>query len=1081
MALMPQNIPINFAMGIDTKSPRKQLQGKLISLQNASMQSPGQFLKRDGYAALPNGKFGSGNISFGYGLQSFQNELNELDGQNLYSYMPTQGNWLSKGAMTLMNLGVTSVVRNQFNQSGLDSAYNATSGKLWCYTWKDSGSGGVNYSIFDAQSNTALVSNAVLSATATKCKVLAIGSFFVFIYYDSGSTVLEFNAINVTSPNVLLGTTQISTDINRTYQAFDATYSAFNNSIYITWSKRVTNTTGIVALSSALTLGLPGQTSTNSGNPANVMSVVTDPSGNVWVSYNTAVISGPTSSNIECYALSASLLTQVLNPTNVATSQLAINITAYISGTAGTYKANIYWEETTLGTTDEFIRVGTITQSAVVTGPSVVIRGVGLASKVFLFTGSPTILIVYDGTNPASTGNAFVSIQPTYFLYNIATASIMAKLAPGNAGGFCTTGLLPEIISVVNNSYNIPYQIKDDLSSSSGGVFYNLGMQIATFTFATAAPSKQIFGNNSHFSGGQLWAYDGNSVVEQGFHLFPEDLSGVESFWLSGVPVGGLGPGASTASVIQFQYIAIYEWQDNQGQLHKSGTSVPLTITYPEPTAEIYNLPFSADITQGSNVLTSVSGNISGMIVGQVVIDETTAGNFPAGTYITSIGSGTITLSNVAANSNTTENFLTLDTMAVTVTIPTLRCTDKSGVTIVLYRTTANGSIFYRVSSLTSQLLNNPSADSVTFKDITPDVMIIGNEQLYTTGGEVDNLAPPAVSVITSFKNRMVYLSPENPYQWGYSKEVIPGSPVEFNYLEFVENVNQSVGALSAAHEMDDKLILFGSSGKKFYVAGDGPSAAGTNDDYTEATEIIGTTTCTNQSSIVKTPIGIFYQDPIKGIWLLDRSLQEQYIGAEVEMYNSSTITSAQLYPTQNKVMFTLSSGINLIYDYYVKQWEVDPFASNSAMDSTIYQNKLTYSQPNGIVLQQTPGQFTDNGSFIPMSLITNWFSFAGIEGFQRVLELQILGTWKSAHTLTINIYTDFSTTPVETITIPVLTRPPLYQYRIKPIGGKCEAMQIEIIESQTSSFGEGLAISNLAFRVGVKKGLNKLPAGESY
>jgi len=45
----------------------------------------------------------------------------------------------------------------------------------------------------------------------------------------------------------------------------------------------------------------------------------------------------------------------------------------------------------------------------------------------------------------------------------------------------------------------------------------------------------------------------------------------------------------------------------------------------------------------------------------------------------------------------------------------------------------------------------------------------------------------------------------------------------------------------------------------------------------------------------------------------------------------------------------------------------------------------------------------------------------------------------------------------------------------------KCESIQITIEEAQSSDYGQGFALSNLALEVGVKKGLNKLPAGKSY
>ena len=118
--------------------------------------------------------------------------------------------------------------------------------------------------------------------------------------------------------------------------------------------------------------------------------------------------------------------------------------------------------------------------------------------------------------------------------------------------------------------------------------------------------------------------------------------------------------------------------------------------------------------------------------------------------------------------------------------------------------------------------------------------------------------------------------------------------------------------------------------------------------------------------------------------------------------------------------------------------------------------------------------------STIPISLKTGWLYVAGIEGFQRVKEFQLVGQYKSPHNLTINFYYDYSTTIGQTITIPVTSDPGLYQFRVHLAIQKCEAIQIEIIETPLTQ-GEGLSISAMGFRVGVKAGLYKLPAGASY
>lgn len=63
-------------------------------------------------------------------------------------------------------------------------------------------------------------------------------------------------------------------------------------------------------------------------------------------------------------------------------------------------------------------------------------------------------------------------------------------------------------------------------------------------------------------------------------------------------------------------------------------------------------------------------------------------------------------------------------------------------------------------------------------------------------------------------------------------------------------------------------------------------------------------------------PLGIMYKSN-KGIYLLNRSLQVDYIGSPVEDYNSQNITSADLIQDKNRRRFLTSSGVTLVYDYY--------------------------------------------------------------------------------------------------------------------------------------------------------------------
>ncbi len=1281
MPLEQANVPVSFAGGVDTKTdPKQVIPGKMLVLQNASFQNPKEIRKRDGFTALPNAISGGGSVSAGQGVASFENELLSFDGSSVYSYSPGLAQQINRGNLTPASLAIQPIVRNSYTQTQPDAAL-ATTG-LQCYLWSDSGSGAVNYQVTDSVTDAVIVNNQNISSTASKAKVLTLGSYFVILYFDTGSASLK--ALSLSTATGLVNTTQtIAADIDATNPFFDA--CVLGSTLYLVYAKSSTSV-AFYSLSSILALSSQYVVS-GITEPTTCMSIVPDNNGHLWAAWSTTT---------NVYALAVNT---ALNATTVAVQTVdsvdAANITQ-VATSAGT---TLFYDvlPTNAGQTplmSNYINTNTVTIGGSVGTASTYNRGLGLASKAFVYGGSTYFLGVYAGVYATTTtgGTSASTLQPTYFLIGPG-GKIVAKCAPSLAGGYYTTGLLPECPSVTAGTYVIPYLYKDTLASVNGNIVSNTGLNSATFTFPQSLPlSKLTLGNNLLLASGQLWQYDGENVTEQGFHLYPEPPSGDYQ-----AVSGGLSTGT-------YSYIATYEWTDQQGNTHRSAPSAPLSVVIdghkttfagsgssgantitssisqalpgfvttwlisgpgvPAATkvtnitssgmTRLYTLTLSNNLTANTsgpfvitplysftNVVNATAAstnrifpycsgpvvylidsngsytcnNPGALVVGatltfsydasfnasytiasitngvitfasgsppvntpalvtlpfSAVINSTTARtvqqvpnatlnvmsigdtvtfvfsavtytgmvtsiavgtqgggtqgtftintdlpstggnqtvpvidyfgpsrNFVVGQQITGPGiTGTATVTGFGYQKtgavNTSLSYLTInqqilsqsqgtytssDVYSSQLTVYTLKQTLKNNVRIVLYRTIANGTVYYQASSVSAPYINDPTVDYITVNDSVADNFLIGNNQLYTTGGEVDNINAPEVSAIWSFKSRALYLSPEAPLQFGYSKQVIQGTPVEFSSLDFYENVDQRIGSITAIGSLDDKIVLFGAS-SKYYVVGNGPSPSGANNDFTDAVKIAGTTGCTVQSSIIEIPIGLVYQDITKGVYLLDRSLQEQYIGAEVEAYLGQPISSASLVPNSKKVQFTLASGANLIYDYYVNQWEVDVFPAE-AFDSTVYNNTLVYIQPDGVMMQQTPGTYSDNGAVIPISLTTSWLSFAGLAGFQRVWELQILGAYKSPHTLNVNIFTDFGTTPAQTVTIPVLSDPGLYQFRIHLKPQQSEAIQIQIVESETAA-GEGFSLSSLTFVVGIQRGAYKLSAGKSY
>jgi hypothetical protein len=438
-------------------------------------------------------------------------------------------------------------------------------------------------------------------------------------------------------------------------------------------------------------------------------------------------------------------------------------------------------------------------------------------------------------------------------------------------------------------------------------------------------------------------------------------------------------------------------------------------------------------------------------------------------------------------------------TSSVELVIPTLRLTAKSTpISVVIYRTLANQTVFLRITSITSPLLNLTTANTVSFTDTYVDTDIDGNEQLYTTGGELENIAPPAPGAIAKYKNRLVVVDAENPSSIWYSKEVIAGVPIEFNDA-LVKSIPQGTSdGITAMQQMDDKLILFDSE-RAYVQFGDGWAADGSGDNLTTPQAVPTASGCTLAKSLVVIPKGLLFRSE-KGIQLLTRGLDLQYIGAPVEEWNNDTMTSVQAIPHSRQVRFTLDSGVALVYDYYVDQWAVRK--NLSAVDSVIWENVFTYLQSDGKVVLETEGVFTDDGAFSPMKVRTSWLSFAGLQGFERVRRLLILGEYRSPHKITVDIAYDFDPEPKQSVTIdpgtlldtPIYGDPdpygtsspyggeyPLWQFRIHLERQKAQSIQITLTDSQVPPYGEGMTLTALTFEVGIKRGTRKMAAARSF
>lgn len=430
------------------------------------------------------------------------------------------------------------------------------------------------------------------------------------------------------------------------------------------------------------------------------------------------------------------------------------------------------------------------------------------------------------------------------------------------------------------------------------------------------------------------------------------------------------------------------------------------------------------------------------------------------------------------------------------VTVPTLRLTQKTGfrsnAKIVLFRTLANGeAVYYRDVEIT----NDPTVDTVTVNLIQSDASLGTKEILYTTGGILDNAPAPASKVAHKHKNRLFIAGLEDENSVAFSKYQTFGEGTAFAD-EFRLPVDPLGGGITALSSLDDKLIIF-KKDRSFYLSGDGPLDTGAQSDYGIPQLISADVGCAYPKSTVITPLGVMFKSD-KGIYLLDRGLSTKYIGAPVERFNNLEITSGILIEDSNEVRFTTRTGVCLVYNYFFNQWSTftnyQSISATNALAATTSIQSYLHLQENGTVGREILNQFNDNGQQIKMAIETTWFSFSGLQGYQRIYRYMVLGDLISNHTTVIKLAYNFEKFYTETVYFNTKTGlietifgsdtvfgestpfggsgSGVYQFRSKPAIQKCESIKIRLENLDNIELLPGgcFNLVNIAFEIGQKQ-----------
>ncbi len=547
MTLQKRVIPSPFASGLDTKTNPQLSQGPLV-LENAVFNLRGKAQKRNGYTALGtsvlNAAGGSGdplNLTSPQALGIFNTELVSFANGDIYGYSTSNDAWVNKKDAFSVKVTKADVIKNTFQQSASDAN---TLNNVSVYVWQDSRAG-IRYSVVDEITGNNLVSDISLSSTGVNPKVIICG-IYIFIHYVEGTNLKQIR-IDPLNPTVLPAAVTLVNDVKATTTIFDL--ETISSAMIFTYVNTAGNMKlGYITQNQQVGNGINGYPTpvTVTQTPTNAISVHYNNGTLIFVaSFDSAAGTKVTRYHLD---LSLAVATAVVDATTTIT-------TAITMSTLNANTVMLFYTLSAMLASNTLINLSQIGLTGAPNPPSVFIRSVGLASKSFIINGRIYFCAVFDSP-----------LQPTYFMIRD-DAYITARFLNGIAGGLpAATSMLPEYARLTSTTGFVALGQKGPLLTEVGKAFSLIGVEKIALDFANSNQFSSIqVGKNLHIIGGFLQNYDGTSVTEHGFHIYPEGVTAVT--------------GVAGALTGNYAYIATYEWTDAQGQIHRSATSVPALVT----------------------------------------------------------------------------------------------------------------------------------------------------------------------------------------------------------------------------------------------------------------------------------------------------------------------------------------------------------------------------------------------------------------------------------------------------------------------------------------------------------------------
>jgi len=643
-------VAVDFTGGLDTRThPKLRVPGKWDLLTNCVHSKDGSLSKRDGVRALVP------SIN-GHGLATFDNELLAINGTSVYSTTihPSVGAVYAEGQLPCVHVEKRNVAQSGNTHDSVDCAYG---GGLEVYVWREysiatAANLGVYWCAVDSSTRALVVPRALLSATGYAPKVVALSDSFMFFWFQGTGPVLPYAqvykpatgiggpaalGIVIAAPPIASfdavafgfdGVTNFVDTAALSYVYADGVTSVRCSQVTfnpVTLVPAVMATTNLITEAQApnaticgLGLSVSGGTS---GAAAYAVTAIASP-------ISGAVLSGVAGTAIND-AWAASAPTPIDWVTAIFTTLHPTHVTGIRHSIHNLSECQIYVDAFADRLVPNSASVPIRAYSVFMVGPGVpltVVRSwtlvnsnLGVAALMGPFiagapmiTGTPTAGAFSNPetvTLPVRMDARYASTQQSgVFLLDGSTGAVLGKALYGSAQAYdygaatvpstplrtstptvARTGLGTFLLPVLELGHVTLLAGVNVTESSVSVLLVTPNVPMGAVAADAWAPRRIQIGRSTMIANGMLSLYDGAAVCEADFNLYPEGITATAA-------AGGGSWAAGT-----YEFVAIYEWTDGQGQRHQSAPSPPVQVVVALNDTVTFRIP-TLQLTQRSNV-----------------------------------------------------------------------------------------------------------------------------------------------------------------------------------------------------------------------------------------------------------------------------------------------------------------------------------------------------------------------------------------------------------------------------------------------------------------------------------------------